>query len=174
MIISKEEKPEYQNKPWENRYIPRSLDRERKWNTRKNQYRKKKGEKKGRRRHGKKWQSIRQSSYQHCSTDERVVSKMRRLQASMEMKYLRAVKGFTHIDRWRNEQIREEFDIEVPHIIIEGNQMKLFGHINRMKKQRKVNILLKYNCSIYVRLVLNFLILISLLWGNVSILELLI
>lgn len=54
------------------------------------------------------------------------------------MKFLRAVKGVTRRDRIRNEQIREELEVESIHSVIERNQLKWFGHINRMQQKRQV------------------------------------
>uniref|UniRef100_A0A1Y1JWU5 Reverse transcriptase domain-containing protein n=1 Tax=Photinus pyralis TaxID=7054 RepID=A0A1Y1JWU5_PHOPY len=57
-----------------------------------------------------------------------------KLQA-VEMKFLRAVKGVTRIDRLRNTSIREELDIESIQEHIEKKQLNWWGHIQRMNEK---------------------------------------
>ena len=60
-----------------------------------------------------------------------------RLQA-IDMKYLRAVKKVTRLDRIPNDVIRRELEVE--HILdrIEQQQLKWYGHLNRMGDSRQV------------------------------------
>jgi Reverse transcriptase (RNA-dependent DNA polymerase)/Endonuclease-reverse transcriptase len=60
-----------------------------------------------------------------------------RLQAT-EMKYLRRVKGITRRDRVRNEAVREELNVEPIMTKIKIQQLKWFGHLTRMHKNRPV------------------------------------
>lgn len=55
-----------------------------------------------------------------------------------EMKYLRAVKGVTRLHRIRNEDIREELQVEPVLHTIEKQQLKWLGHMYRMKDERQV------------------------------------
>ena len=55
-----------------------------------------------------------------------------KIQAS-EMKYLRRVKGVTRQDRIRNDDIREELEIQSIGEFIEQRQMSWWGHLQRMK-----------------------------------------
>ena len=57
---------------------------------------------------------------------------------AVEMKYLRKVKGITRRDRVRNEQVREELNIEPIISTIEKQQMKWLGHLHRMTDERQV------------------------------------
>lgn len=50
-----------------------------------------------------------------------------------EMKYLRRVKGVTRQDRIRNDDIREELEIQSIGEFIEQRQMSWWGHLQRMK-----------------------------------------
>lgn len=55
---------------------------------------------------------------------------------SMEMKYLRKVLGVTRLDRLRNSVIREELQISPALETVERNQLRWFGHLNRMLPTR--------------------------------------
>lgn len=59
-----------------------------------------------------------------------------RIQA-VEMKYLRAVRGVTRMDRQRNEKIREELKIESVLEYIEKKQLCWWGHLQRMSNKRQ-------------------------------------
>lgn len=56
----------------------------------------------------------------------------RKIQA-VEMKYLRRAIGVTRKDRIRNEQIREELEIQPISSIIENKQIGWWGHLQRLK-----------------------------------------
>lgn len=58
-----------------------------------------------------------------------------KLQAS-EMKYLRAVKGVSRIDRIRNENIRRELGAKELSTTIDETRLRWFGHIQRMGANR--------------------------------------
>jgi hypothetical protein len=55
-----------------------------------------------------------------------------------EMKYLRAVKGLTKMDRVRNTDVREDLDTEGILQFIEGKQLGWWGHMQRMTETRQV------------------------------------
>ena len=57
---------------------------------------------------------------------------------AMEMKYLRRVKGVTRADKIRNDVIRSELEVEPALKIIEQNQLKWFGHLQRLNDKRQV------------------------------------
>lgn len=60
-----------------------------------------------------------------------------RIQAT-EMKYLRRIKGINRTDRVRNQDVREELGIESVLTVIERNQLRWYGHLNRMGDNRQV------------------------------------
>ena len=53
-----------------------------------------------------------------------------------EMRYLRKITNKTRKDRERNTNIREQLNIKPITQIIENKQLKWYGHIKRMEKQR--------------------------------------
>lgn len=55
-----------------------------------------------------------------------------------EMRYLRAVAGVTRCDRIRNELIREQCNVKPTLERLEGMRLRWFGHMVRMKDNRKV------------------------------------
>lgn len=61
---------------------------------------------------------------------------MSKIQA-VEMKYLRAVKGVTKLDRCRNDDIRGELGIESTLKYIERRQLSWWGHVCRMGSSRQ-------------------------------------
>nr|CAH7739892.1 unnamed protein product [Callosobruchus chinensis] len=68
-----------------------------------------------------------------------VLSKrMKQQLQTMEMKFLRRIKGVTRADRIRNEDIRKELGIESVADLLERNQLKWFGHMCRMDSDRQV------------------------------------
>ena len=52
------------------------------------------------------------------------------------MRYLRKITNKTRKDRERNTNIREQLNIKPITQIIENKQLKWYGHIKRMEKQR--------------------------------------
>uniref|UniRef100_A0A1Y1K5K2 Endonuclease-reverse transcriptase n=1 Tax=Photinus pyralis TaxID=7054 RepID=A0A1Y1K5K2_PHOPY len=66
--------------------------------------------------------------------DNRTKSKIQ----SLEMKYLRAVKGITRCDRIRNSDVREELGIKSMTEFIENKQLGWWGHLQRMHNQSQV------------------------------------
>ena len=64
-------------------------------------------------------------------------SQKRRVQ-EIDMKFLRAIKRVTKLDRIPNSKIREDLEVEPILERIENTQLKWFGHLNRMSEQRQV------------------------------------
>lgn len=57
---------------------------------------------------------------------------------SVEMRFLRKIKGKTRRDRIRNEVFREQLNIQPIEWNIEQNQIRWLGHVNRMGQERLV------------------------------------
>lgn len=57
---------------------------------------------------------------------------------TLEMKYLRAVKGVTRRDKIRNQKVREDLKVEPILEYMDRQKMKWFGHITRMGENRQV------------------------------------
>lgn len=64
----------------------------------------------------------------------------RKLQ-TVEMKYLRAALGVTRRDRIRNDVIRTELEVEPLGKSIERNQLRWFGHLNRMNNRQQTKVI---------------------------------
>ena len=65
-----------------------------------------------------------------------LTTKLKSRIGAAEMKVLRCIKGVTRRDRIRNKQIREELGIDDIIEIIEGNQLRWYGHVRRMSQER--------------------------------------
>ena len=59
-----------------------------------------------------------------------------RIQAA-EMRVLRQIKGVTRRDRLRNDDIREELNVESVLVFIERSQLRWYGHVMRMDQNRQ-------------------------------------
>ncbi|KAK4883851.1 hypothetical protein RN001_000122 [Aquatica leii] len=57
------------------------------------------------------------------------------------MKYLRGIMGVTKIDRVRNEEIRTTLKVESIKNTIERQQLRWFGHLNRMGNDRQTKVI---------------------------------
>lgn len=57
---------------------------------------------------------------------------------AVEMKYLRAVKGVTKLDRIRNQTIREELEVTSVLDIIKEKQLGWWGHLQRLEDNKPV------------------------------------
>jgi hypothetical protein len=65
-----------------------------------------------------------------------------RIIQATEKKFLRAMMGKTKRDRIRNAHIREELRMEDIQNQIEGNKLRLFGHVKKwlMKEYQKITV----------------------------------
>lgn len=63
------------------------------------------------------------------------------------MKYLRKVKGVTRTDKIKNEIIREELGAEPVNAIIERQELRWFGHLVRMNKERPTKRIWEAKCK---------------------------
>lgn len=64
-------------------------------------------------------------------------SQMKSRLQTLEMKYLRGVKGISRRDKIRNEAVRSELNVEPILKSIEKQHLKWFGHIVRMEDERQ-------------------------------------
>ena len=65
-----------------------------------------------------------------------LTSKTRSQLQAAEMRVLRLIKGVTRLDRFRNEDIRRELEIESLQDFIERGQLRWYGHVKRMEDGR--------------------------------------
>lgn len=67
----------------------------------------------------------------------------RRLEAS-EMRYLRSVAGISRLEHMRNEEIRNELQIEELNQLVKDYQSKWMHHLDRMEEERFPKIAFQY------------------------------
>ncbi|VDP15220.1 unnamed protein product [Soboliphyme baturini] len=71
----------------------------------------------------------------------RITEKIRTRVQAAEMGFLSRVGGLTRLDMVRNTNIRESLGVKPMLFGIEKSQLRLFGHVLRMPRERKANLL---------------------------------